>query len=186
MLTNLQKRANHAQGGQYAINSLACGERAAIEVISNSSVPPPELRRVLLAHQLFVQRIRFGRFACLSKDARPIVIQRQGPSVPLDQLLHQLKVASRIFLLAQHGRHQLARRIIDGSDQGQPGASLTQPRMMTPIDLHQHSFLYIACAATAMKPSPLFPGRTHSRCNQHATYTRSREVNALAFGQEIA
>jgi len=77
-------------------------------------VPSSELRRILLARQLFRQRIGLGGFAGLGKDTMPIMIERQGSSVLLQHLLHQQKVPCCIFFLTEDRRGEFARGIING------------------------------------------------------------------------
>jgi hypothetical protein len=127
----------------------------------------------LLACQLFLQRIGFCGFARLLKDAMAIMIERQWPSVLLQHLLHQQKVACCILLLAEDGCSEFARGIIDRSDQAQPGASLLQPSMPTAIDLHQHALLRVPHTSASMLPPPLGSRRTHSCCQHDATHTRA-------------
>jgi hypothetical protein len=54
----------------------------------------------------------------------PIMIERQGPSMLHEHLLHHQKVACRIFLLADDRCCQFAGGIIDRSNQTQPRAAI--------------------------------------------------------------
>jgi hypothetical protein len=112
---------------------------------------------------LFLQRIGFCGEAILLEDAMAIMIERQGTPVLFQHLLHQQKVACRIFFLAEDRRCPFAGGIIDGCNQTQPGASIPKPGMPTAIDLHQHPFLRVALPPSPMHPPFVWPGRSQSR-----------------------
>jgi hypothetical protein len=57
--------------------------------------------------------------------------------------------------------------------------------MSTPIDLHQHPFLRVANTATPMLSPALLSGRTDPGWKPDAPHTRTRELDAVAFGQQI-
>src|SRR5579863_10657941 len=113
------------------------------------------------------------------------MIECQRASMPLDHLLHQQKVPMPIFLLTEDCRHDLASRIINGGNQTEPGPTLTQPSMATAVDLHQHAFLGVALAPTTMLRLASFGLRQQMGTVQDAMHTGPRELDPLAFFQQV-
>ena len=114
------------------------------------------------------------------------MINRLRAAILLHHLPQHEHVALLIFLLTENRSHHLAGAIIDPADQREPGTSLLQPMVRAGIDLDQLPFLPIACPPQAML-GPL--GRLDHQYPfflQDPSHTGSRNLNLLAFFQQIS
>lgn len=84
------------------------------------------------------------------KDTVAIVIERFGNTLGAQHLAEQQPVSVRIFLGAEHGRHDGTGGIVDGRQQRTVGLVGTKPGMPTAVDLEQHAGLWKAVATTTM------------------------------------
>src|SRR3972149_7120077 len=95
--------------------------------------------------------------------AVPIVVQGQGYPLSGDNAFQQQEVTLGIFLFPEYRIRHLTRGIIDGADQGEPGASAFQPVVAAAVDLQQLPLLRGALPATAMSGGlPLSGSRNSS------------------------
>src|SRR3972149_11867499 len=112
--------------------------------------------------------------------AVPIVVQGQGYPLSGDNAFQQQEVTLGIFLFPEYRIRHLTRGIIDGADQGEPGASAFQPVVAAAVDLQQLPFLRVAIPATAMSGCPPLPGTRHPCCTQNGR-TVDRLTAILSF-----
>lgn len=98
----------------------------------------PELGRVSLARQLFLQRLFL---VDRTKDAMPVMVDRHRHAVAGHHLLKHLKVAVGVFLEPEDRPDERAGRVIDRGDDTQSRTTLLQPGVGTGIELEEETRL---------------------------------------------
>ena len=92
------------------------------------------------------------------EDRVSVAVQGQRDSVALDQALHEKEVAAGVLLLVEQRVGHGVGGIIYGQQQGEPGSSLFQPRMMASVYLHQHPLMRHALASDTVSWRPTSTG----------------------------
>ena len=119
------------------------------------------------------------------KDAVAIAVHGDGNPLRLGEGVEDQEVAVRIFLVPKRGGGDFPGRVVDGREERETRATLVEPGVITPVDLHQQAWLRHALPAPPVAGRAARTGATDSRGAEEAGEGLAREPQRLAFGEEL-
>jgi hypothetical protein len=98
---------------------------------------------------------------------------------------YQLQVAGTVLLVTERAEDELARGIVDGAHEREPGTTALEPVVVAAIDLDEHTFAEHALATAAVPWCAPLPGAGHACSTEDAPDAGPAEREALPLGEQL-
>jgi len=103
--------------------------------------------------------LQYGGLFRTLEDRVSVRVQGLRGAVGLTHLVEHLNIAHGILRLPEEGSQDLARSVIQESDQGEAQPLLSQPDVGAPIHLHQLALAFCRHPTSAMRLHTVLPRR---------------------------